>query len=266
MSSSFDDRNALIRAIVAGALGTQNTLAGSVKPAPTSGLPLGSILGIPQSKRRRVFFSFHHADIMRVNNVRLSGEFTKSASGANREIEGFYDNSLWESKKRYGDDAIKDLIRDGVKNSSAVCVLVGTDTWTRRWVRYEIARAIIDGRGLLAVHLNGLNHHQLRIPHPIGENPLNWLGLGKIQPSLQTSPTYYLYEKTARWNGLQYVADWLPYKEYAIPVSCPKWLADPAPGWVMPLSANAPLYDYVNGSGAQNIGTWIDGAAVAAGR
>lgn len=140
---------------------------------------------------------------LRVNNVRLSGEFVKSASTAGREIEGFYDNSLWESKKGYGDDAIKDLIRDGVKNSSAVCVLVGTDTWARRWVRYEIARAIIDGRGLLAVHVNGLNHHQLRIPHPFGENPLNWLGVGKVQPILQTGPTYYLYEKKTRWNGLR---------------------------------------------------------------
>lgn len=265
MSSLFDDRNALIRAIMGGALRSQDTLAGSIKPPKPSGLPLGSILGIPQAKRRRVFFSFHHADIMRVNNVRLSGEFVKSASDSGREIEGFYDNSLWESKKRYGDDAIKDLLRDGVKNSSAVCVLVGTDTWARRWVRYEIARAIIDGRGLLAVHVNGLNHHQLRIPHPFGENPLNWLGVGKVQSSLQTNPTYYLFEKKTRWDGLQYVFDWLRYGEYTLPVSRPRWLADPAPGWVMPLSANASVYDYIGGSGAKNIGAWIDGAAVAAG-
>jgi hypothetical protein len=107
VSNSFDDRNALMRAIMGGALRPQNTLADLIKPTPPSGLPLGSILGIPQTKRRRVFFSFHHADIMRVNNVWLSGEFVKSASDAGREIEGLYDNSLWESKKRYGNDAIR---------------------------------------------------------------------------------------------------------------------------------------------------------------
>jgi len=102
-----------------------------------------------------VFFAFHYADILRVNNVRLSGEFTKSASNSGRDVEGFYDNSLWESRKRSGDDAIRNLIRDGVKNSSAVCVLIGSGTWSRPWVRYEIARAVIDGRGILAVHVNG---------------------------------------------------------------------------------------------------------------
>lgn len=227
---------------------------------------LSSALKMTQVKRRRVFFSFHHADIMRVNNVRLSGEFANSASQSGRDIEGFYDSSLWESRRREGDDAIKALIREGVKNSSTVCVLVGSETWSRRWVRYEIARAIIDGRGLLAVQVNGLNHHQLRIPHPFGENPLNWLGVGKAPQALPTEPTYYLYNKQMRWNGLQYIAEWLPYEDYTNPVNRPKWLADPNPGWVMPLSANASAYDYVGGSGAKNIGAWIDLAAVAAGR
>jgi hypothetical protein len=31
-------------------------------------------------------------------------------------------------------------MRNGVKRSSAVCVLVGTDTWDSRWVKYEIGR------------------------------------------------------------------------------------------------------------------------------
>jgi hypothetical protein len=116
---------------------------------------------------------------MRVNDVRLSGEFAKTAPNSGREIDGFYDNNLWERGKREGDEAIKALIRDGVKNSSAVCVLVGAETFSRPWVRYEIARAVIDGRGLLAVHVNGLNHHQRRIPHPYGQNPLDYLGLFK---------------------------------------------------------------------------------------
>ncbi len=133
-------------------------------------------------------------------------------------------------------------------------------------MRYEIARAIIDRRGLLAVHVNGLNHHKLRVPHPFGENPLNWIGVGNALQAPPTEPTYYLYEKNVRWNDFQYVSEWLPYGDYTNSVTRPAWLADPSPGWVMPLSANASLYDYVCGSGAKNIGAWIDLAAVATGR
>jgi hypothetical protein len=69
-------------------------------------------------------------------------------------MRGFYDGSLWESRKAEGDEAIKTLIREGVQYTSAVCVLVGTETWTRRWVKYEIARSVMDERGLLVVHIN----------------------------------------------------------------------------------------------------------------
>src|SRR6516162_5702851 len=34
-------------------------------------------------------------------------------------------------------ESIKKLITDGVKCTSAVCVLIGTETWGQRWVRYE---------------------------------------------------------------------------------------------------------------------------------
>jgi hypothetical protein len=49
-------------------------------------------------------------------------------------------------------------------------------------------------------------------------------------------------------------------------VDKPKWLADPAPGYVTPLSQNAAEYDYVAQSGHKNIGAWIDAAAIRAGR
>jgi hypothetical protein len=113
---------------------------------------------------------------MRVNNVRNAWKIGHPDATLSR---GFYDSSLWESRKLEGDDAVKKLIRDGVEYTSAVCVLVGTKTWSRRWVKYEIARSVIDGRGLLAVHLNGLKHYQRGVPDPIGFNPLHLLGIYK---------------------------------------------------------------------------------------
>jgi hypothetical protein len=66
-----------------------------------------------------------------------------------------------------------------MKFSSIVCVLIGTNTWFSRWVRYEIALAIINERGLLAVDLNSINHNHRRTPDPLGVNPLNFMGVRK---------------------------------------------------------------------------------------
>ncbi|WP_082396376.1 TIR domain-containing protein [Sphingopyxis macrogoltabida] len=40
------------------------------------------------------------------------------------------------------------------RSPSATCVLVGTETWSREWVRYEISRSLARGNGLVAVHID----------------------------------------------------------------------------------------------------------------
>ena len=210
------------------------------------------------SRKRRVFFSFHYNDIMRVNNVRNCGEFKVSSvdSAAKRSIEGFYDKSLWESKKTSGPEALKELIREGVHNTSAICVLAGSYTWERPWVRFEIARGVIENRGLLTVYINSLMHHQERKVHPHGPNPLDYLGVYRSQ---EATPKYYIYEKNSR-------GDWVPYSDYTLAVDVPSYLAAPASGNVVPLSRGTKTYDFVSGTGHANIGSWIDSAAQAVGR
>src|SRR3954471_17938806 len=106
--------------------------------------------------KRRVFFSFHYQqDIHRVNQVRQSWRFRRENE---REAYGFFDASLWERSKRQGDESLKSLIHEGMNNTSVTCVLAGTYTWQRRWVRYEIARSIVKGNGLLTVKIHGLNN------------------------------------------------------------------------------------------------------------
>lgn len=242
MAGLFDPKNPLFRPPFAG---------GMLKPAVAA----STLVGGAVVKKRKAFFSFHYADIMRVNNVRKSWEFIEHDSSASL---GFYDKSLWESSKRTSEGSLKNLIREGVQGASVVCVLVGAETALRRWVRYEIARAIIDGRGILAVHLNGIPHHQDRIPHPRGANPLMSMGIGKEQPNPLLPPKYYLYEfKTTGWAR---------YADYMQPVSLPAYLPDPQPNWITWLSAGSDEYDYATQEGHQNIGAWIDRAARKVGR
>jgi hypothetical protein len=211
---------------------------------------------IPPVKKRRAFFSFHYDDIMRVNNARNSWKIDHPEAD---NMRNFYDGSLWESKKLQGPDALKRLVREGVQQTSAVCVLVGTHTWSRRWVRYEIARAVIDNRGLLAVHINNINHHQYPYgPHPLGHNPLAWFAIGKDNTVLYQPPKYYLH----LWNGNA----WERYKDYTDPVSRPAYVPDMLAGHLTQLSAVTPIYDFKQHQGHKNMGSWIDSAAITVGR
>jgi len=215
----------------------------------------------PQIKRR-AFFSFNFDDVMRVNVVRQAWKITHPDSASMRS---FQDSSLWDSKQLSGDDAVKRLIREGVGHTSAVCVLIGTETWQRRWVRYEIARAIIDGRGLVGVHLNNIKHHQTQTVHPLGLDPLAFMAVGKVQETVLGSARYYLFE--CKWvrTGSHHEWQWHRYADYTDPVTLPVWLSDPGPNYVSPLSRSTAIYDYMNG-GHRDIGSWIDRAAQQAGR
>jgi len=202
------------------------------------------------STKRKAYFAFYYDDIMRVNNVRNAWKIDHPDGSLNRS---FYDSSLWESKKLQGDDAVKNLIRQGVGYTSVVCVLVGTETWGRRWVRYEIARSVIDGRGLLAVHINSLKHHSRLQTDQLGVNPISRMGVAR-----KDNGNLHLCEK---------IGDtWKWYADYTDSVNLPAYLTEPSAGNVRLLSDGTHEYDFVAQTGHKNIGRWIDSAAQAVGR
>ncbi len=102
---------------------------------------------------RRVFFSFNYADIMNANIVRMSGQFKPTAE------TGYYDASLWESARTQGPDAVRRLIDKGLNNTSVTCFLLGAETYTRRWCKYELQKSIEDKKGILGILLPNQNEH-----------------------------------------------------------------------------------------------------------
>lgn len=102
---------------------------------------------------RRVFFSFHYADIMNANIVRNSGQFKPTAE------TGFYDSSLWERAKTQGDAAIQRLIDQGLNNTSVTCFLIGEETHKRRWCLYELEKSVKDKKGVLGILLPNQDKH-----------------------------------------------------------------------------------------------------------
>jgi hypothetical protein len=195
---------------------------------------------------------------MRVNNVRNA---FKIYNPDTLLTSTFYDSSLWESKKLESDEALKRLIREGAGYTSVVCVLVGTQTWERPWVRYEIARSVIDGKGLLAVDINHLNHHQTQTSDPLGLNPLSYMAVGKVSDG-----SFRLFERRQVFNGLQLEWSWNRYDKHQEPVNLPINLPEAKVGYVTPLDQGAQRYNFVSNRGHENIGTWLDFAAKQVGR
>lgn len=69
---------------------------------------------------------------------------TKVAQGQ-RQDAGFFDSSVFESKRRENDEVLKRFLVEGLKNTSVTCVLVGAQTTLRRWVRFEIFTSFVRG-------------------------------------------------------------------------------------------------------------------------
>jgi hypothetical protein len=123
---------------------------------------------------------------------------------------------------------------------------------------------VIDERGLVAVHLNGINHHARRTPDPIGYNPLNVLGVYRAE-----SDKFYLYERHVAVANVatgELGWDWKPYPDYTDSINVPRYILGIDRGYAVPLAAYCEIYDYSADYGFGNIGCWIDAAAQRTGR
>lgn len=129
---------------------------------------------------RRVYFSFHYEDIWKVNQIRNS-HIVEGCTAA-----GFMDASLWERVRRRGDAAIKRAIDQGLENTSVTCVLIGTKTWERKYVRYEIEESIARGNGLIGIHIHNVKDR-------FGKACLK----GRVPASLKNSgASIYVWDRT----------------------------------------------------------------------
>lgn len=209
----------------------------------------------------KVYFAFDFDDLARVETVRQTGKV-----GLRETIQrGFYDRAVWESRAAKNEAGLMALMREAVKHSSAVCVLVGTNTWRSRWVKYEIARALVEERGLLAVHINGIG--QRKAPERLGLNPLCTMGLYQHENGHCYLVERHEIVKNTDTGELGF--EWRLYQDHADPVLPPRYVGNINVGQAAPLSLFTAEHDFTADDGAANINAWIDaaaGGAVAGGR
>jgi len=115
---------------------------------------------------RRVFFSFHYdRDSWRVGQVRNCNVV------AGYEKNPFYDKTSWEAIKRQGDEAVRNWIERQLSGTSVMVVLIGKETSTRRWVKYEIKRSTELGKGLIGIDISKIKNRDGNVDDT-GANPL----------------------------------------------------------------------------------------------
>lgn len=183
---------------------------------------------------KQVFFSFHYDDVktFRANVVRNHG-FTKP----NGQQAGFFDASIWESSKTQGADSLKRLINNNLDGTSVTCVLIGTHTWNRRWVRYEILKSYDRDNLLLGVHINGVKDKNLQTFQK-GINPFDYLGF--IVSDDGKKITYYEH------NGIEW-NKYLDLQPKNVNFDRQYW------GKSFKLSNWVPCFDWASGDGYNNL-------------
>ena len=112
--------------------------------------------------KKRVFYSYHYEDILRVQQIMQMGVIQGKSPVS---------PSKWENIKRKN-HSLKKHIDNKIIWCSCVIVLIGIETKNRKWVKYEIEKAWRDGKGLFGIYINRLNCPNRRSSKK-GANPFN---------------------------------------------------------------------------------------------
>lgn len=131
-------------------------LVGNILAPGIGGLLAGGLIGgalALKSKEKGmakipVFYSFHFSnDVMRVQQIRNIGAIEGNAAVNANE---------WEQIKRSGKLAVQNWIDQNMKYKRCVIVLVGSETASRAWVKYEIERAWEQGKAIIGIHIHNI--------------------------------------------------------------------------------------------------------------
>jgi hypothetical protein len=99
------------------------------------------------TRRPQVFYSFHFDnDVFRVQQIRNIGVIDGNEPVSKNE---------WEQARRTT-GGIERWIDNAMNYKTCVVVLIGSETYLRPWVRYEIAKGWDDGKGVVGIQIHNL--------------------------------------------------------------------------------------------------------------
>ena len=199
-----------------------------------------------QKQVRHTFFSFHYQPDNQRAEVVKNSWITKP----DREAAGFFNSSAFETKQRTSEDALKDFLTEQLKGTSVTCVLVGSQTALRPWVRYELFRSFHRGNGLLAVRVHSIRDWNKQCA-TVGANPFDQLA-------------YRVANDRVYWQELNNGV-WANYDK--VPSMALSDVAYDLNGELHnTFSCRFSIYDWNQHDGYNNLGTWVENAAKQAGK
>lgn len=186
-----------------------------------------------------VYFGFHYEDVsdFRANVVRKHNMIDGT------QKKGFIDGSIWEEAKKKDPSSLKKLINSELEGTTATAILIGTGTYARHWVRYEIFKSIERGNKLIGVHINSIRDKDKQTKS-LGIDPFDQLALRFSADGKTATPL--------EWNG----STWLEFKELG------SWTVKERPvderGKAFKLSRWFKTYDWMDNDGYNNFSKWIE--------
>lgn len=205
---------------------------------------------------RYTFFSFSYEDVknFKVNVVRNSWLL-------NNNSQTFIDGSIWENEKSKGSAAIKALIEEGLNRTSVTALLIGDNTYDRRWVKYEIVKSFERGNGIIAIHINRIRGKNQKISAR-GLNPLDRLA---FEVSNDGKKIHFYELIDGRWLSYRDLPEINNKKSNTLFFDDSFWLGNEF-GKSFLFSDKFQTYCWTNDDGHTNFVDWIEDAAKEAGR
>lgn len=154
--------------------------------------------------KHRVFYSFYYDDdAWRTQIIRNIGVIE-----GNKPVSP----NDWEKIKNTGDKSIEAWIDKQMEKCSCVIVLIGSHTSKRKYVKYEIEKALIEGKGLFGIYIHNLEDQNGKRSIK-GDNPFDFSMLGMNGRLLSSFIRYYDPQLVgvSPENTYSYIAKYLTY-------------------------------------------------------
>lgn len=124
------------------------------------------------------------------------------------ERAGFIDHADWESLERQGDDAIKRWIDGQLSGASVTVVLIGAETFDRKWVNYEIQQSYAGRKGMFGIYVHQLKDPRTGLTDYKGRNPFENIFITDSNPRRYLSEFYPTYDWVNN-DGYNNFASWV---------------------------------------------------------
>lgn len=152
---------------------------------------------------RKAFFSFHYGnDVWRANQVRNSWVTKPDTAAA-----GFIDAADFEEVQKDGDAAIKKWIDDQLSGTSVTIVLIGSDTSSRDYVKYELQKSYSKGNGMIGIYVHQLKDSKGNTSVK-GSNQFGEIGKDSSGDSVFFSSKYPCYDWVDN-DGYKNLGSWV---------------------------------------------------------